>query len=119
MHDSDKFVIKVIHCMHDPDHGYIGRINRFKNLPDSPLQNPFPLNDESERDQVVEAFEQYFYEKLRQNDKVIVDELHRICEIVYEQGYVNLGCWCKLKPPKPDRACHGDVIKQFLDTQLN
>lgn len=119
MTDTDKFPITVIHCMHDPDHVYIGRVNKFKNLPDSPLQNPYPLNDERFRDDVVHKFEVYFEEHLFNGTPEIMDELYRICEIIYEQGYVNLGCWCKLKPPKPDRACHGDVIKKFLDTQLN
>ena len=105
--------------MHDPDHVYIGRYYPKKGLPQSPLNNPFPLTDESQRDKVIRDFEKYFYQKLNDNDKLIIDELYRICEIIYEQGYVNLGCWCKLKPPKPDRACHGDVIKKFLDARLN
>ncbi len=117
--NDDKFRITVIHCMHDPDHVYIGRGNKQKNLPHSPLHNPFPLVDESQREQVVKDFEDYFNKKVHDNDKVIMDELYRILEIIYTQGYVNLGCWCKLKPPKPDRPCHGDVIKTFFDINLN
>lgn len=80
---------------------YIGR--------PSPLGNPFILTDESERDLVCDAYEQWFEQKLTEKDPAVMSELERLLALEAKQGYLILGCHCAPK------RCHGDTIKSTLD----
>lgn len=68
--------------------------------------NPYYLKDVkslSARTIVITKYEEYFYERLK-NDPVFkkaVDDLPDNCI---------LGCYCSPLP------CHGDIIKEYLDT---
>lgn len=117
--NEDEIAVRVIHCMHSKDREYIGRANAKLGLAESPLHNPYRLFDESQRASCLSKFRKYFSDKINAGDKIIMDEIYRLVDVAYTQGYINLGCWCKLKPPAPDRECHGDVIKEYLDRILN
>ncbi len=76
-------------------------------IPDSPgigyFGNPFHLKntqDDMEREKVVAQYKEYFYEKIK-------DETFR--NAVLSLKGKRLGCFCKPK------ACHGDIIKEWLD----
>ena len=96
---TDEYDIK---CCREPD----GRI-----LPvpaPSCLGNPFHLtnpNDDLERAEVIRRFKDYFYARL------VYDPIFK--EYVISLKGKRLGCFCK----RPDKfvACHGDIIKEYLD----
>jgi len=74
--------------------------------------NPFFLkdvNDVKERAEVVSKYKAYFYDRIQK------DEVFR--KAVLGLKGKKLGCFCK----QPDRevACHGDIIKEWLDKGEN
>ena len=71
---------------------YIGR--------PSSLGNPFRIGPDGDREQVIEKYREWFYNKLKD------EEFRGRVEALKEK---RLGCWCK-----PD-ACHGDVIVEYLE----
>ena len=74
----------------------------------TPLGNPFPMRKESDRDKVCEQYEEWFNEKLSQQDPTVLNELRRLFVIGRSQGYLKLGCYCA------PRRCHADTIAKFL-----
>lgn len=78
---------------------YIGRanINKYHKLPESKWHNPFKVNKDGTREQVIEKYHEY----LLQNDDLLeaLPELHNKV----------LGCWCKPDP------CHGDILAKYAD----
>jgi hypothetical protein len=99
-------VIKVVNKRtHVPtDHDvYIGR--------PSPLGNPYRVgNQPGSRDAAIQSYREWLYmhtHTLSTAGKQM-SELRRIGKLA-DIGDVNLVCWCAPK------ACHGDVIKQYLD----
>ncbi len=89
---------KVVHCKKAAKGTfvYIGR--------PSPLGNPYTLEDPSDDLARAHAVEQYRSWFLRQLD----DPAFR--QAVEEVRGYDLGCWCA------PRACHGDVILEWLAT---
>jgi len=84
---------------------YIGRkgivfINgtRYPNK-DSIWANPYKINKESNRNYVLEKYENYITEKLKNPE--MVKELMKL------KGK-NLGCWCN-----PEN-CHGDILVKLI-----
>lgn len=102
---SDLFIIEVVHCKRDPDSIYIGR--------GSILGNPDRMYTEDERDKVCDSYEVYFQKKIDEQDPEFIDELARLTESAYINGYVRLGCFCA------PRRCHGDTVARFLNSVLN
>jgi hypothetical protein len=103
---DDFFEITVVHVRKHPDAFPIHR--------GFPLGNPFPMNgDESLRDEVCDQYEEYFWDKVNNNDRVIMTELARATAKAYEQGYIKLGCYCAPK------RCHGLPVARFLNSVLN
>lgn len=93
--------IKIVHVKYDPYDLYIGRANKYLGLPESKWMNPFPMKNESERQMVIDKFEEYL---LSRPD--LMDALHEL------DGKV-LACWCK------PRCCHGDILKKHRELQIN
>ena len=62
--------------------------------------NPYKLSKTCSRDQSIAQYEFHFVFKLLKD----IEEL---------RGARRLGCWCK----EPNRfvACHGDIIKKYLE----
>lgn len=66
----------------------------------SPFGNPFKIGVDGDRQQVIEKYRKYFYNKLKDDEfRGKVEKLKGL----------RLGCWCK-----PHR-CHGDVIVEYLE----
>lgn len=87
----------VVHCKKAPKDSfvYIGRPSK--------LGNPFTLNDpkdEAARALVIENYRAWFNERL--SDPEFLDALEEV------RGR-DLGCWCA------PRACHGDVVLEWLE----
>ena len=78
---------------------YIGRAGHGQ---DGYFGNPFPLEDETQRFEVLAQYREYFYKRLAEDPEF----KRRIHEL---RGKV-LGCFCKPK------TCHGDIIAHYLNT---
>lgn len=77
---------------------YIGR--RCRNYKTSLFANPFKIDKDGTRDEVLVKYRAWFYERLQ--DASFKAEVENL------QGK-QLGCWCKPEP------CHGDVIIEYLE----
>lgn len=75
-----------------PDDIYCGR--------PSPLGNPFPLEEEKHRQDVIEAYELFLIKKIATKDPFIRKALNEIAS----KDNCNLVCYCKPK------TCHCDEI---------
>jgi len=80
---------RVVHHRKEPYDVYIGRPSKWG--------NPFPLKDESGRDESIRKHREWIV-----NQKDLMDSLPEL------KGKV-LGCWCKPK------ACHGDTIAELVN----
>lgn len=88
---------RVVHCKKAPkdSFAYIGRPSK--------LGNPFPLKDPADvvaRDLVIDKYRAWFNERL--------DDLEFRAAVEEVRGR-DLGCWCS------PRACHGDVVLEWLE----
>lgn len=63
--------------------------------------NPFPV-EKYGREKCIEMYREYFYNK--------IDSDPQFKQAVLSLQGKTLGCFCK------PLACHGDVIKEYLDT---
>lgn len=75
----------------------------------SVLGNPFPMKSESDRDLVCEQFDEYFKQRLLENDKVILNELRKIKVLAENKPVFKIGCFCTPK------RCHADTVAYFLN----
>lgn len=87
-------VVNVKHARRG-SYAYIGR-------PGS-LGNPFVMHRESDRARVIDEFREWFYIKVEHDPE--------FREMVLALKGQDLGCWCA------PRACHGDVILEWLEAQ--
>lgn len=92
--------IRVINRYKEPEDIYIGR--------GSPLGNPYPIGDNTTREQVIEKYKDYLMDQISKGNQSIINALNNIkTQSAYKE--VKLGCFCKPK------SCHGDVIKDYLE----
>ena len=68
---------------------------------DSLLGNPFKIGRDGNRQEVIEKFRPYFYERLERDPEYKA-------KVLSLKGRV-VGCFCKPNP------CHGDVYVEYLD----
>lgn len=95
--------ITVINRHHGDQGGvYIGR--------GSPLGNPFPIEGANTRDIVIEKYQDWLNQKIKDCDPTVCDELNRLVNIAHQTGHLKLKCFCA-----PQR-CHGDIIKDVILT---
>lgn len=80
---------RVVHCLHQPHHLYIGRPSKWG--------NPFKIGRDGTRQQVIEQYERF----ILQSPQLLAD-IHEL------EGLV-LGCWCAPRP------CHGDVLLKLAN----
>ncbi len=85
----------------DPPYLYIGR--------PSALGNQFVIGKDGTRAEVVEKYRVWLKEAYYANDKVKT-EIDIIRNHHLAGTNVTLVCWCK------PAACHGDVIKEFVES---
>ena len=84
------------------DHGeYVGR--------PTPLGNPYPLNDESDRDDMCDYYESWFIQQIIEQNPLIVAELKRLQALHRMYKSLTLICWCAPK------RCHAETIKKWLE----
>lgn len=69
--------------------------------------NPFRINDESERDAMLDQYERYFYERV-ENDIEFKTAVDQLIDVYKKHGRLNLFCWCY-----PQR-CHSETIKKYV-----
>lgn len=82
---------------------YIGR--------PSVLGNPFVMTSEAQRTEVIAKYKVYFEKKVAARDPKFMEALDALVELARKKDVV-LGCFCA------PRACHGDVIKEYIDRKL-
>ena len=90
---------KVVNLRQEKYDVYIGRAGRGQ---DGYFGNPIRLNEGDSRGATIEKYRVYFYKRL-ENDAVFKSRIHSL------KGKV-LGCFCK------PAQCHGDIIKEYLDS---
>lgn len=90
-----------------PKHPYDIKVDR-----SSPLGNPFPMHNESKRNEVCEEYLLWFDGKFESKDEKFMIELRRLYRIYMKYGELNLFCWCSPK------RCHAETIKEFIETQV-
>ena len=81
------------------DTQYIGRAGHGQN---GYFGNPYRTNQALSRKDVINAYEQYFYDRLSR-DSIFKQKIEAL------KGKI-LVCFCAPQP------CHGDVIKEYLDS---
>ena len=86
---------KVVNKYKDSYDVYIGRGSVFG--------NPFVIGRDGTREDVINKYRDYFL-------KQVHDNLMFKSQVLKLEGKT-LGCFCKPK------ACHGDVIKEYLENQ--
>jgi hypothetical protein len=77
----------------------------------TPVGNPFPLNDESLRDEVCDKYDVWFNNKGLKDPKVVA-YLNSLRLYLAEHKKIILLCWCAPK------RCHGETIKKWLETNV-
>ena len=84
---------KIINLYKEKGDVYIGRGSMFG--------NPFRIGVHGNRKTVIEKYKKYFYYRIK-TDEIFKQEVLKL------KGKV-LTCFCK------PLACHGDIIKEYLD----
>lgn len=83
---------------------YIGR--------PSVLGNPFVMTSEAQRTEVIAKYKVYFDKKVAVRDPKFMEVLDALVEHSRAGMDLVLGCFCA------PRACHGDVIKEYIDRKV-
>lgn len=96
--------------MNDSDNVYIGRSGvvfidkqRFPKI-SSNFANPFKIGKDGNRDEVIQKYETYIRNKLKNN--------HILQQELIEMKGKKLGCWCAPDP------CHGNVLIQLIEEYI-
>lgn len=107
---SRYYKVHVVNIRQQKDSHYIGRPSILSNpFIESSKNSKFDTVKVLTRDEACEAYDDYFYDKISQNDDAILKELCLIHERGKRRGVVKLGCFCR-----PMFRCHGDTIKKFI-----
>lgn len=77
----------------------------------SVLGNPFAINKDGDRKEVVEKYRKWLWSEFKKKSEVY-QELVRIAKKVKAGDSVQLACWCK------PLACHGDVVKKCIEWMI-
>ena len=80
----------VVHCKRAPYDVYIGRPSRWG--------NPFRLEDETQRDEVVARYRTW-----------LLEQPELLARVRQDLRGKRLGCWCA------PRTCHGDVLAEIAN----
>ena len=106
---------RQLHHLHGGKNVYIGRGNR--HMKGSPLGNPFKMKCETDRDYVVEQYDAWLTNEMKNQDSPARKELYRLVQIAQQNDSqrqpMNLICWCAPK------RCHGDIVKMKILNELS
>ena len=69
--------------------------------------NPFRIEDESLRDDALDRYQTYFYERIKK-DLEFRNEAEKLLRLYEKYGTLNLFCWCFPK------RCHSETIKEYI-----
>ena len=95
----------------NPKYVYIGR--PMAQYHGSPLQNPFVLHSEDEREKILKKYEKFLDHHVLIQTAHICNELKRLYRKIKRYGEIILVCYCNV-----NQHCHGDCIKNKI-IQLN
>jgi uncharacterized phage-like protein YoqJ len=73
-----------------------------------PLGNPYPMNDESMRDDVCDKYDRYFERQILASEPLFIATLNEI-SATSKTYNIALGCWCFPK------RCHAMTIKEYIE----
>ena len=88
---------------------YIGRPSKLGN-PFSHKEGTLAKYKTNDHDDTIESHRQWLYEQINIGNETIINELVRLRAIA-DKGDLYLGCWCV-----PFNECHGEVIKEILES---
>ena len=91
------------------DHPPAGTINCGR---PTALGNPFVMRKESERDDVCDRYERYYYERKAQRHPEMGDMFWQLMDHAMQTGVLNIGCFCA------PRRCHLDTVRADLIHEL-
>jgi hypothetical protein len=74
----------------------------------TPLGNPFRLEREAQREEVVARYAAWLEEELRQGNREVARALEELYRRLKRQGTLTLLCFCA------PRRCHAEVIAEHL-----
>lgn len=94
-------ITKVVNLRHYSYDVYIGRAGHGQ---DGYFGNPIRLEHEGQREEVLQKYEAYFYDRI-QKDPEFRSRIHAL------KGKT-LGCFCKPK------LCHGDIIADYVNNEV-
>lgn len=63
----------------------------------------------------VEKYKEYLIEKINNKDKEICDELNKLYLRCKTSNLINLVCYCVTET---NNICHGQIIKQIIESKL-
>ena len=127
---SDELVIKLIQDLHDllPEkvsyltavngykdgfigdgYIYLGRQNDKLDLDGSPLANPFKIGVDGDRDEVINKYRKWLFDKIKKKDSQVMGALNVLKLAVLKKKHIKLSCYCKPEP------CHVDVVIKAVD----
>lgn len=92
-------------------HIYCGRYNRSYNLPASALHNRFKMQNESEREKVINLFRRWLAMEMHNGRSSARREIMHITQLA-RSGDVWLFCWCHPLP------CHTGVVRDIVEEML-
>jgi hypothetical protein len=74
----------------------------------TPLGNPFRLEREDQREEVVRKYATWLEAELNKGNQVVARALEELYQRLKRQGTINLICFCA------PRRCHAEVIAEHL-----
>ncbi len=74
----------------------------------TPLGNPFRLERESQREEVVRRYALWLEQELRQGNPAVTRALEELYRTLRNRGTITLVCFCAPK------RCHGEIIAEHL-----
>ena len=69
--------------------------------------NPFRIENESLRDDALDKYQIYFYERIKK-DLEFQNEAEKLLRLYEKYGTLNLFCWCFPK------RCHSETIREYI-----
>lgn len=91
---------------------YIGRANKSLGLEASPLANPYIIDVDGNRDEVIQLYRQWLWNRLQigyNNPNDTFKELYSIAHKIKRGEKVKLTCYCK------PLDCHGDILANCIE----
>jgi len=100
MKRNEKLLIRIARKGQGLGGVYVGR--------PTPLGNPFRLEREDQREEVVRRYATWLEEELRQGNREVARALEELYRRLKRQGVLTLLCFCA------PRRCHAEVIAEKL-----